>query len=145
MLEKLKNIADNTKGKHMDFTFLLTLLILLAIGLIALSSASSYYALTEYGNSSYYLVRQMFFAIAGIIAMIIVSKIDYKEYKKWTNLAFIISIVLMLMVFLPGLGTTVKGARRWLNFGLFTFQPSEVAKFVLILFLAQNLIISDKS
>ena len=144
MLEKLKNIADNTKGKHMDFTFLLTLLILLAIGLIALSSASSYYALTEYGNSSYYLVRQMFFAIAGIIAMIIVSKIDYKEYKKWTNLAFIISIGLMLMVFLPGLGTTVKGARRWLNFGLFTFQPSEVMKLALIFAISLYIVNNQK-
>ena len=83
MLQFIKNLTADSKNKQLDFTFLLTLIILLAIGLVALSSASSYYALTEYGDSSYYLVRQLIFAIAGIVIMIIVSKIDYKQYKKY--------------------------------------------------------------
>jgi len=144
MLEFFKKLTADSKGKQLDFTFLFTLIILLGIGLLALSSASSYYALTEYGNSSYYLIRQMLFAVAGIVIMIIVSKIDYKVYKNWSYILFLIAIGLMLLVFVPGLGTTVKGARRWLNLGLFTFQPSEVMKLGLILAISKYIVDNQK-
>jgi len=144
MLEFFKKLTADSKGKQLDFTFLFTLIILLGIGLLALSSASSYYALTEYGNSSYYLIRQMLFAFAGIVIMIIVSKIDYKVYKNWSYILFIVSIGLMLLVFVPGLGTTVKGARRWLNLGLFTFQPSEIMKLGLILAISKYIVDNQK-
>ena len=140
MLQFLKKLTADEKGKQLDFPFLFTLIILLGIGLLALSSASSYYALTEYGNSTYYLIRQMLFAVLGVIVMIIVSKIDYKVYKNWSYLFFLIAIGLMLLVFVPGLGTTVKGARRWLNLGLFTFQPSEVMKLGLILAISKYIV-----
>lgn len=145
MLKKIKKITADEKGKQLDFPFLFTLIILLGIGLLALSSASSYYALTEYGNSTYYLIRQMLFAILGIVGMIIVSKIDYKVYKKWSYLFFAIAIGLMLLVFVPGLGSTVKGARRWLNLGLFTFQPSEVMKLGLILAISKYIVDNIKN
>ena len=144
MLKFLKNLTADSHNKQLDFTFLFTLIILLAIGLIALSSASSYYALTEYGNSSYYLVRQLIFAIAGVIIMLVVSKIDYKEYKKYGYLFYIIGIALMLMVFIPGIGSSAKGAQRWLNLGLFTFQPSEIMKLGLIIGMATYIIKNPK-
>ena len=144
MLEFFKKLTADSKGKQLDFTFLFTLIILLGIGLLALSSASSYYALTEYGNSSYYLIRQMLFAVAGVVIMIIVSKIDYKVYKNWSYILFLIALGLMLLVFVPGLGTTVKGARRWLNLGLFTFQPSEVMKLGLILAISKYIVDNQK-
>ena len=143
-MEILKKLTADSKGKQLDFTFLFTLIMLLGIGLLALSSASSYYALTEYGNSSYYLIRQMIFAIIGLVIMIIVSKIDYKLYKKWGYILFFIALGLMLLVFVPGLGTTVKGARRWLNLGLFTFQPSEVMKLGLILAISKYIVDNAK-
>ena len=133
MLGFIKKLTVDSKNKQLDFTFLFTLIILLAIGLVALSSASSYYALTEYGDSSHYLIRQLIFAIAGIIIMIIVSKIDYKQYKKYGYFIYAIGIALMLMVFIPGIGSSAKGAQRWLNLGLFTFQPSEIMKLGLII------------
>ena len=144
MLKYLKKLTESSHNKQLDFTFLFTLIILLAIGLVALSSASSYYALTEYGNSSHYLIRQLIFAVAGIVVMIIVSKIDYKEYKKYGYLFYIIGIALMLMVFIPGIGSSAKGAQRWLNLGLFTFQPSEVMKLGLIIGMSTYIVKNQK-
>ncbi len=137
--EKIKAFKE---WKLVDFPFLLTLLTLLAIGLVALSSASSYYALTETGDSMYYLKRQLMFAGIGLIGMAVAFFTEKKTYKRWSYVAFIVSLGLMLMVEIPGLGVTVKGAKRWLNLGLFTFQPSEVLKLGLIMATARW--ISDK-
>lgn len=144
MLEFFKKLTADSKGKQLDFTFLFTLIILLAIGLLALSSASAYTALTDYGNSAYYLIRQLLFAVAGIIVMIVISKIDYKVYKNWSYIVFLIAMALMLLVFVPGLGMEVKGARRWLNLGLFTFQPSEIMKLGLILAISKYIVDNSK-
>ena len=131
--EKLKALKD---WKLVDFPFLFTLLVLLAIGLIALSSASSYYALTETGDSMYYLKRQLGFAAFGLAVMAFVMTWEKKNYKRFSYLAFIIAGIFMVLVEVPGLGVTVKGAKRWLNLG-FTFQPSEVLKLGLIMALAR--------
>lgn len=139
IFEKIKAFKE---WKLVDFPFLLTLLTLLAIGLVALSSASSYYALTETGDSMYYLKRQLMFAGMGLVGMAVAFFTEKKTYKRWSYVAFIVSLGLMLMVEIPGLGVTVKGAKRWLNLGLFTFQPSEVLKLGLIMATARW--ISDK-
>lgn len=131
--EKLKALKD---WKLVDFPFLFTLLVLLAIGLIALSSASSYYALTETGDSMYYLKRQLGFAAFGLAVMAFVMTWEKKNYKRFSYLAFIIAGIFMALVEVPGLGVTVKGAKRWLNLGV-TFQPSEVLKLGLIMALAR--------
>ena len=144
MLEFLKKITLDSKNKGLDFTFLFTLIILLAIGLVALSSASSYYALTEYSNSSYYLVRQLVFALVGIVIMLVISKIDYKEYKRFGYLIFFVGIFLMFLVFVPGIGSSAKGAKRWLNLGLFTFQPSEIMKLSLIIGMSTYIVKNPK-
>lgn len=144
MLEKVKQMTKDVKGKNVDFTFMFTLIILLCIGLVALSSASSYYALTESGNSSYYLVRQLIFAIIGVVFMVIVSKFDYKEFKKFGYLAYVLGILLMLLVFVPGIGSGAKGATRWLNLGLFTFQPSEIMKLCLVLGVSSYIVNNQK-
>ncbi len=132
-VEKLKALKD---WKLVDFPFLFTLLVLLAIGLVALSSASSYYALTETGDSMYYLKRQLGFAAFGLAVMAFVMTWEKKNYKRFSYLAFIIAGIFMALVEVPGLGVTVKGAKRWLNLG-FTFQPSEVLKLGLIMALAR--------
>lgn len=135
--KSIKKITLDTQGKQLDFTLLFVVLILLCIGLIVLSSASSYYALTQFNDSSYYLKRQMFFAIIGIVCMIIISKIDYKIYNtKIGYLLYYIGIGLMLLVFVPGIGGETNGANRWLNVGFTRFQPSEIMKLFLIIGIA---------
>lgn len=133
MGKSIKQLTIDSKGKQLDFTLLFVVLVLLFIGLVALSSASSYYALTEFNDSSYYIVRQIAFAVVGIIGMLIVSKIDYKQYLKFGYLIYGVGILLMLMVFVPGIGGTVNGANRWLNLGFMRFQPSEIMKLCLII------------
>lgn len=133
MGKSIKQLTIDSKGKQLDFTLLFVVLVLLFIGLIALSSASSYYALTEFNDSSYYIVRQIAFAVVGIIGMLVISKIDYKKYLKFGYLIYGAGILLMLMVFVPGIGGTVNGANRWLNLGFMRFQPSEIMKLCLII------------
>lgn len=132
----IKNILKESKSKGMDFTLLFVLIIILCLGLITLSSASAYSALVDYGNSTYYLTKQLIFAVLGVIIMLIVSKIDYKIYKKVAYLGYIVGILLMAAVFVPGLGTTGKGAMRWINLGFTTIQPSEIMKVLLIISLS---------
>lgn len=129
----------NFTNKQFDFILLITVIILLALGLIMVLSASSPSALAETGDDSYvYFRRQGIFAIAGIIAMLFISKIDYRQYKKFGKLAYWGSIVLLLMVLIPKVGVEAGGAKRWINLGI-QFQPSEVAKIGLIVFYAAYL------
>ena len=140
-IDKLK-IKSDKSNNQMDFLLFATVLLLLCIGLVMIASASSYYALNYYDDSSYFLKRQMVFAIVGVIAMIVVSNIDYRKYKKLSYPLYIIAILLMVAVLIPGIGHSSKGATRWLNLGVFTFQPSELMKIVLVMvtstYLAKN-------
>lgn len=118
---------------HMDATFLIIVLILLTFGLIMLFSASYAYALYQYGYSFHFIQRQAIFAAAGVVGMLFISCIDYHVLKKFVFWIFAGGIGLLILVFaFPPL----KGARRWINLGFMTFQPSEVMKFALILLFA---------
>ena len=131
-------MAKKTKTKtarmpHMDATFLIIVLILLTFGLIMLFSASYAYALYQYGNSFHFIQRQAIFAAVGIIGMLFISCIDYHVLRKFVFWIYAGGIGLLILVFaFP----RVKGARRWINLGFMTFQPSEVVKFALILLFA---------
>ena len=84
---KIKVIGKSNENKNrssLDFGMLLTIIILLCIGLIMVSSASSYYALSTYNNSNYLLTRQLIFALVGVIAMFFISKVNYKVFAKWS-------------------------------------------------------------
>ncbi len=121
------------KIKELDYPMLTIICILVCLGLVVLASASSYSAINMYNDSSYFWIRQLGFAVVGIVAMIVISKIDYNVYKKWSYLGFIITLALMIAVLIPGLGVEVKGATRWLGIGSFTLQPSEIMKIVLVM------------
>ena len=132
----------NKKQRAFSYPLFLVICILLCFGLVTLASASSYSALDDYGDSLYYFKRQIIFAVIGVIAMLVISKVDYKLYKKWAYIAYIITALMMIAVFIPSLGVTVKGARRWLNLGFTTMQPSEMMKIVLVI-AASNCIASN--
>lgn len=131
---KIKVIGKSNENKNrssLDFGMLLTIIILLCIGLIMVSSASSYYALSTYNNSNYLLTRQLIFALVGVIAMFFISKVNYKVFAKWSYVFYGISLLLLIAVLTP-LGVTRNGATRWLGFGAFQFQPSEIMKIALV-------------
>ena len=122
-----------------DFTLIITILLLLSIGLIMLLSASSPSALSESGNSYSYFSKQLIFAILGIIAMMIISKIDYRFYQKFYKHAWWISLILLALVLIAG--RTINGAKRWIYFTeTLSIQPSELVKMLMIIFYAGILV-----
>lgn len=121
-----------------DFTLVITVLLLLSIGLVMILSASSPTSLQKYGNSYEYFVKQLFFAILGLIGMYFVSKIDYRIYQRFYKQAWWLSAILLLAVLI--LGSKAKGAKRWIDLGFTTFQPSEIVKFLMIVFYAGILV-----
>ena len=122
-----------------DFTLVITILFLLGIGLVMVLSASSPSALSESGNSYSYFSKQLLFAILGLLAMVFISKIDYRFYQKFYKHAWILSVILLVTVKL--IGTEVNGAKRWISITkTLSFQPSEVVKFLMIIFYAAILV-----
>lgn len=118
-----------------DFTLVITILLLLGIGLVMVLSASSPSALSESGNSYAYFSKQLIFAILGLIAMAIISKIDYRFYQKFYKHAWWISLLLLIAVKVAG--REVNGAKRWIYVTeTLSFQPSEMVKFLMIIFYA---------
>ena len=122
-----------------DFTLLITILLLLSMGLVMVLSASSPSALSESGNSYAFFSKQLIFAILGIIAMLFISKIDYRFYQKFYKHAWWIALILLALVLIAG--RTVNGAKRWIFVTeTLSFQPSEVVKILMIIFYAGILV-----
>lgn len=135
---KMPQKKVNKKVKYrgqIDYVILLCVILLVAIGVIMVFSSSYYTAgQGENGDMYSFLKKDIFFASVGFVAMYIVSRIDYEFLKYLVKPMYFGSIILLLLVFTP-MGVIHNGARRWLNIG-FEFQPSEIAKFALIITLA---------
>jgi cell division protein FtsW len=120
-----------------DLAFLFTTLALLAYGLTVLYSASTVQSFADFGNTSYYIVHQVLYgAVIGLIAMYICAKMDYHIWQKCLPFLIFISLFLLMLVKVPGFGFASGGAARWIKFGPVSFQPAELAKLVIILYLA---------
>jgi len=123
-----------------DLPFFLLVLLLTAIGLIMLFSASFPRAYYKDLNPAYYLIRQGVFAIMGIAAMMVISKINYQRFRGLAKPLLMLSIVLLMLVLVPGIGQVRNNARRWIGIGeLLTFQPSEIAKLGVVLYFANDI------
>lgn len=123
---------------NMDLPFFLLLLLVLAVGLVMLLSSSYFYAFynTDNNDAFHYFKRQLFFAVAGVFVMYVVSKLDYKYLKLVGTFGMLGALFLLVIVlFIP----SEDGIRRWLDLGFIEFQPSEIAKLTLILYCATGL------
>lgn len=119
-----------------DVPFLAVTIVILTIGLVMLFSASYAYAYQKYkGDSFHFIKRQFLFAVLGMIAMFIVSKIDYHIFKKYAYVLYGITFPLLLAVFF--LKQPIPGFYRWFQLGPINFQPSDVAKFTVVVMLAR--------
>lgn len=127
------NISSIIQRGKMDITFLSLVLLLLVVGLICLFSSSYAYALQNYGSSYHFIKKQLVFAVLGVVIMLITSKINYHIYRKFAWFIYIVSVVMLAVVLmLPPLQEGFD-YKRWLVIGSFSFQPSEIAKFAIIL------------
>lgn len=134
--KKIKKFAN----KPVDFILCITVLFLLALGIVMVLSASSPASYAETGNSYSYVQKQAISAVIGLIAMFIISKIDYRIYKRFYKIIYFLSILIIAIV--PLIGTEVNGAKRWIDLKFTTFQPSELTKLGLIVFYAAYLTIN---
>ncbi len=125
-----------TKSKEINVKIIFCVMLLCIFGLVMQYSASSYNALKETGDSFFYVKKQLIAFAVGIIALVLATKVNTEFYKKIKWYLLVLSILLLAIIFIPVLGVEKYGARRWLNLGFFTIQPSEFSKFGLMFFLA---------
>lgn len=135
-MTKNKKTVPNFINNQFDFILFVIIIILLSLGIVMVLSASAPSAIAESGNSYSYVIQQLKAAILGIILMLIISKIDYRIYKKFYKAIYWISVLILLLVLIPGLGSSSNGATRWIDLKFIQFQPSELTKIGLIVFYA---------
>ncbi|MBW1816350.1 MAG: putative lipid II flippase FtsW [Deltaproteobacteria bacterium] len=132
-----------TKGKagklSYDLTILVPVLLLLAVGLVLVYSSSNHLAEHRLGDSYFYLKRQVLFCLIGVTLMLLAKHIPYTLYAKLAYPLLAVSLGFLILLHIPGVGHTVNHACRWLRVGGFSFQPSELAKFSLCIYLAYSM------
>ena len=124
---------------HYNVKLLIPMLLLIGIGIVMVYSASSTLALEHFNGEYYFLKKQALFALLGIIVLIGFKNFPYTYLGYLTYPLIMLSLIFLAAIEIPGLGVEVKGASRWLNLGVFTFQPSEFARFVLVIYLAYSM------
>lgn len=128
---------SNPKSSGADIVFVAFLVVLVIFGLVMLTSASSDLATKGFNDSTYYLKHQLISGLLpGLVGFLIGYFVYYRFWEKVAPYILIISIILLLLVFIPSVGLTLKGGTRWLNLGTFSFQPGELMKLTFFIYLA---------
>lgn len=130
--------------KKMDYLLLFSVVILSLFGLMMIYSSSCVWAEYKFNNSYHYVINQFIFFLIGLFIMIIVSKIDYKIYYKYSNMILFICFILLVLVLIPGIGSVRNGSRSWFGIGGFGIQPSEACKIGLIIFTSKYLSLNER-
>lgn len=125
-------------NSHSDRTLLSAVLLLLVISVVMVYSASSVVALTSYNDSAYFMKRQLLWAAAGLGVMALAMRLDHRllSDRRVVLTLVVVALVLLAVTLVPGVGRVVNGARRWIRFGMVSFQASEPAKLALTIYLS---------
>ncbi len=113
--------------------------VLNVVGAVMVLSASSVSSLTDYGSAWYFFERQVAWIAVAAAAFMMASRIDYHAWRRWVRPLLVVSMLLLLVVLIPGVGILVAGSRRWLGSGMLRFQPTEIAKLALLVYTADLL------
>jgi cell division protein FtsW len=124
---------------RIDLVLLCAVLGLWALGIVMVYSASAVSAATRLGDGTYFLKRQLAASGVGLCVLLLALKVGYRRMAPLTYVAFGLTVVLLVLVLVPGIGSTAGGARRWIRLPGFGLQPAELAKFTLVLYLAYSL------
>ncbi len=126
----------NKKRVYGDISILIVTALLSAFGVLAVYSASGYVAKKQYNDEWYFVKKQLLGFVFGLIAMLVCGRVNYQRLrgKKARWIALIVPIILLALVFVPGVGKSNYGATRWIGIGSFTVQPSEIAKYGFVVF-----------
>lgn len=134
----------NIKTHQGDHILLFVVIALMGIGLIMVYSASSLNSIAIMADGLYYFKRQLIWVCVGLLGMLAFSVIPYTKLEKATVPMLAISIILLILVLVPGVARDIGGAKRWLRFGGFGFQPSEFAKMCFVLYMAHSISIRQE-
>lgn len=129
-------MRQGRRKKTPDIVIFLTIILLLSIGVVMVFSSSQTTAFVRYGDCYYFLKRQLIWSLIALAVMLITMNINYWILKKLSNPIFILSLILLAIVFIPGIAKESHGANRWIPLGIFSLQPSEVAKLALIIYIS---------
>lgn len=130
--------------KHVDFTLLVTVVLVTLFGLFIIYDASSVIAFRDFGDKYHYFKEQLVWEILGLGSLGFFMLFPYKKYYYLALPLLITSILLLFLIFIPGIGIKVLGARRWINLGFTTLQPSEFAKLALAIYLSAWFSVKEK-
>jgi len=135
---RIKDGRKDAKDKSkLDTKLLFLILGLVTIGLLAVADASAPQAMRVFSDPYYFTKQQLMWSVIGLIAMAATSVIHHSFWEKMAYPIFILSIILLVAVLVPGIGSRVLGARRWISVGPFGFQPSEFMKFAMAIIIAK--------
>ena len=132
-------IEQTSEEKRPDIILLVITLILVTVGTAMIYSSSSILAMERFKDAQYFLKKQILFVLLGLSVMVLLTKFDYHRLKRWAYPGIALSVILLMLIFIPHVGIRAGGARRWLNLVLFSFQVTEMVKICIVLFLAHYL------
>jgi len=130
-----------TQQGHYDSALFATILGLIIISVVMVYSSSSVVALTSYDDAAFFARRQLIWAVAGFLAMAITMRMDHRLLgdQRVVMAILLVSLLLLAATLVPGVGRMINGSRRWLRLGIFSFQPSELAKVALVIYLSYSI------
>ncbi len=137
------NDADTTSTR-MDMVLLVTVLVMVGFGIVMVFSSSTIYALDMHNNPLHYLRQQSIYAMLGLLAMMVGATIHYSWWKRLAMPLLLLAISTLAILLIPGIGITVNNSTRWFSLGPVRFQPTELAKLALVIYLAASLVNKGK-
>ena len=122
--------------RNIRINLFITMVILICIGIVMIYSVSSIYAWERYNDGLFFLKRHISFLFIGAFLAFLIMGVDYRKLKRFAKPFLILSLLLLVLVLIPGIGREVSGARRWFRFKFISFQPSELANMATIIYIA---------
>ena len=135
-MEKLKNIINFFDNRGLDSLFLACVTSLIIIGLVMVTSSTVDFAATKFSNPLFFFKKQLIFIILGLVILYVITHIKTNFYYDYGKYFLLLSLIISLLVHIPGLGVTINGATRWINLGFFTLQVSEVSRLFFFIWLS---------
>ncbi len=135
-MRHLKTHTTFAQQKRIDWWLLTAVLLLSAFGLLMVYDASVVQAFQNFGDKYFFIRQQLIWMTLGVFSLVFFTFFNYRYLQKFAGPAFLVSFILLIMVFIPGLGVSAGGAHRWLKLGGFTIQPTEIIKLSSIVFFA---------
>ena len=136
LANRIRSIIDFFDNRGLDSLFLSCIISLILIGLVMVASSTVDFAAAKFSNPLFFLKKHLIFILLGLLVLYIVARVKMKFYYDYGQFFLIFSVILSLLVHIPGLGLTINGATRWIDFGFFTLQISEISRLFFFIWLS---------